>query len=321
MPARWLESFEPTLTPNTQLIWPTAAGNNYQVQWSTPPVNNNSTWNNLTGIMPGTGTTNTMFDPLDVSGTRSYRVLEYTAYVVTNIINGGFEMGTGSNASNWTSSGIEPPYRVNTNSHSGTWSMMLANTNKATGGIQFYQAEQAQGAPGVVPGLSYTFSFWAQQIFSGPGLVQSYQLSWLNAGGNTISAVNASFTGGSGYWSQIIVPNLVAPANAVQAGINFSSTTGASSNPAGEVLIDDVLLSTSAPGPTNVITVTVQPGWQVSWPSASHVNYGLKRAVSLGSTNAWTDFGSSFTGNGNTLSVFDPLGTNQFQFYRIYAQP
>ena len=199
--------------------------------------------------------------------------------------------------------------------------MMLANTNKATGGIQFQQDEQAQGAPGVVPGLSYTFSFWAQQILSGVGLVQNYTVSWLNSANSVISSTGANFTGGNGYWSQIIVPNLVAPANAVGARMLFSSTTGAASSYAGEVLIDDVLLSTSASGPTNAIPATVQSGWQVSWPSANYVTYGLKRTAALGSASGWTDTGISFTGNGSTLSYFDPAGTNQFQFYQVYAQP
>ena len=230
-------------------------------------------------------------------------------------------LGMGASASNWISSGVEPPYRVNTNSHSGAWSMLLANTNKATGGIQFQQDEQAQGAAGVVPGLAYTFSCWAQQILSGAGYVQQYSLSWLNSANSVISSTSASFTGGSGYWSQIIVPGLVAPANAVGARINFNCTTGAANGWAGEALIDDVLLSTSAPGTTNVLAVTVQPGWEVTWPTSSYVTYGLKRAAELDSPNGWTDFGQNFTGTGSPISVFDPVGTNQFKFYRVYAQP
>ena len=59
--------------------------------------------------------------------------------------------------------------------------MLLANANQATGGIQFWQDEQLQGAPAIVPGLTYMFSFWAQQILSGVGYVQQYSLLWLNA--------------------------------------------------------------------------------------------------------------------------------------------
>ena len=314
-------TFEPALVRNTQLSWPTSIGNNYQLQWTPSPATAGSTWNNLTGVIAGTGATNSLFDPLNGGGSRAYRVLEYVTYFTTNVVNGGFETGTGTNAANWTSSGSQPPYRVSTNSHSGAWSMLLANDNKATGGIQFQQDEQIQGAPGIVPGLSYTFSFWSQQLLNGVGYVQQYKLSWLNSANAVISSSNASFLGGSGYWAQIIVPGLVAPANAVGARINFNCTTGASTGSAGEALIDDVLLSTSAPGGTNALSVTVQPGWQVTWPTANYVSYGLQRAAKLSPTNTWVDSGVNFTGTGAAASFFDPVGTNQYNFYRVYAQP
>jgi hypothetical protein len=201
--------------------------------------------------------------------------------------------------------------------------MSLGNYKSANGGVSIQQDEQTQGAGAIVPGLSYDFSFWAQQILNGTGLVQTYRLTWLNSANGTVSSpTSANFTGGSGYWSQIIVPGLLAPAGAVQARINFSSTTGANTNNwAGQVLLDDVLLTISAPGPTNVIPVAVQSGWQVSWPSANNVTYGLQRTETLALTNAWTDFGSTFPGTGGAISVFDPLGANQFRFYRVYAQP
>ena len=199
--------------------------------------------------------------------------------------------------------------------------MLLADTNIATGGIQFQQDELAQGAAAIVPGRAYTFSFWAQQILSGVGYVQQYNLSWLDRSSSVISSTSANFSGGSGYWGQIIVSGLIAPTNAVGARINFNCTTGAADNWAGEVLIDDVSLSTSAPGATNTLPVTVQPGWQVSWPTANHVTYGLKRTAALNLTNGWTDFATIFTGTGGPVSVFDPVGTNQFKFYRVYAQP
>jgi len=314
-------SFEPALAQNVQLSWPTAAGDNYQVQWTAAPATGGSTWNNLTGLLPGTGATNTLLDTAGADGERAYRVLDYTTAVTTNVANGGFESGTGNAAADWTSPGIEPPYRVNTNSHSGAWSMLLADTNKATGGIQFQQDEAAQGGTAVVPGLIYTFSFWSQQLLSGAGYVQQYTVSWLNGANSVISSTGANFSGGSGYWSQTVVPGLVAPANAVGARINFSCTTGAANGWSGEALIDDVLLSTTVPGATNVVAVAVQPGWQVTWPTANYVTYGLVRTAVLGATNGWTDWGTNFIGTGSPLSVFDPAGTNQFRFYRVYAQP
>jgi hypothetical protein len=143
----------------------------------------------------------------------------------------------------------------------------------------------------------------------------------LNGANSVISSTGANFSGGSGYWSQTVVPGLVAPANAVGARINFSCTTGAANGWSGEALIDDVLLSTTVPGATNVVAVAVQPGWQVTWPTANYVTYGLVRTAVLGATNGWTDWGTNFIGTGSPLSVFDPAGTNQFRFYRVYAQP
>jgi hypothetical protein len=121
-----------------------------------------------------------------------------------------------------------------------------------------------------------------------------------------------------------MLSGLVAPANAVNARINFSSTTGSSTNwmtIAGEVFLDDVSLTTSAPGSTNALPAIVQSGWEVSWPSANYVAYGLERAVTLSSTNDWTDYGMVFNGTGGTISAFDPQSTNQYNFYRVYAQP
>jgi len=314
-------TFEPALTRNLLLSWSAAVGNNYKVQWTTAPTNVSSIWNDLTGVLPGNGLTNSVFDLAGANGGRAYRVLEYTSYFSTNVANGGFELGTGTNAANWTSYGVEPPYRINTNAHSGTWSMFLADTNKATGGIQFRQDEQAQGAAPIVPGLTYTFSFWAWQILSGVGYVQQYSLSWLNGSGSVISTAGANFSGGNGYWNQIVVAGLVAPPNAVGARINFSCTTGAANGWSGEALIDDVSLSTSTPGTTNAVTALTQAGWQVSWPTTAYATYGLKRAQSLTITNGWMDLGTNLIGTGNAVSVFDPISTNQSNFYRVYAQP
>ena len=324
-------TFEPVLTQNTQLSWPTTVGNNYQAQWATPPTNGSSTWSNLTSVVAGTGVTNTLFDPLGANGARAYRVLEFTTYTATNLLNGGFETGTGTTASNWTASGTELPVRISTNSHSGTYSMYLSNTNTVDangvyhgkGGINFYQDSYSSHATAIVPGLTYNLSFWAQQVFSvGAGLVQNYTLTWKSSSDATISdAANVNFSGGSGYWSQIQSLGLVAPANAAYAKIQFNSTDGGVTNSVQAVVIDDVSLTTSAPGSTNARPVIVQSGWQVNWPSANYVSYGLRRATALGAGNAWSDSGSSFTGTGSTLSFFDPAGTNQFQFYQVYAQP
>src|SRR3954447_20388856 len=84
-----------------QLGWSTATNKTYRPQWSPNPV---GSWTDLTGLLPGDGTTNFLFDPFP-SGSRNYQVMEMvpgfppSASIPTN---GGFEFGTSATASNWT---------------------------------------------------------------------------------------------------------------------------------------------------------------------------------------------------------------------------
>lgn len=55
--------------------WPTLAGTNYTVQWTTN-LANNAFWNNLATPMVGDGNTNCLFDPIGPSPCRFYRVLQ-----------------------------------------------------------------------------------------------------------------------------------------------------------------------------------------------------------------------------------------------------
>jgi len=101
----------------------------------------------------------------------------------------------------------------------------------------------------IVAGQTYNFLFWADQISSGVSYVQNYRLSWLNGSGATLGTVGWNgFSGGNGAWAQIVVTNLIAPANAVNARVEISGTTGAVLGGHGEVLIDDVALAINADG-------------------------------------------------------------------------
>src|SRR5207247_277813 len=55
-----------------QLSWPTSTNKTYVPQWSSNP---GGPWTDLSASAPGTGTTNTLYDPFP-SGARSYQVLE-----------------------------------------------------------------------------------------------------------------------------------------------------------------------------------------------------------------------------------------------------
>jgi hypothetical protein len=254
---------------------------------------------------------------------QQYQVLQITSGISNIIVNGGFEIGNGSSASNWSISGSQLPVLVSTNSHSGQYSMSLAVTNPASSpnNSEIDQNVGNEGGSAVIPGLTYNFSFWAWQASSGVSLVQNYIVRWLNSSGSDIGDTGfISFSGGSGSWTQISDNNLVAPTNAVNASLTIYATTGAVAHGYGNVLIDDVSLGSAAPGQTNVLSAIVQPGVQLSWPSTSGELYDVQWSGNVSSSN-WSNLASSLTGNGNTNIVFDVFGTNQSRFYQVVQNP
>jgi hypothetical protein len=140
--------------------------------------------------------------------------------------------------------------------------MDLAVTNVTAGanGAEIQQNVANQGGT-IIAGNTYVLSFWAKQISSGVSYVQNYKITWLN-GVTPISSVGfTAFTGGSGSWAQISTGSIVAPATATSALIQIFGATGAVLGGYGEVLVDDVSLTTTSPsGSPTVIASTVQSG-------------------------------------------------------------
>src|SRR3954463_6311062 len=111
------------------ISWPTSTGNTYQVLWSPNP--DAAPWANLGGAVLGDAMTNSLYDPVP-PGLRHYQVLEIvpgSTPVASIPVNGGFEFGNGSIATNWNASSSRPPVRANLQANSGSFSMHSALTN------------------------------------------------------------------------------------------------------------------------------------------------------------------------------------------------
>ena len=305
-----------------QISWPTTANTSWTLQ-AANTLGTNAAWAALLGPAAGDGTTNTLFDLLWPAQHKQYQVLTIISGSSNIVVNGGFEAGSGLVASNWSAIGTQPPMRINTDFHGGSYSMQLWVTNTATipNTSEIAQDIGAVGGIPVVAGQSYNFSFWAKQISYGVSYVQNYRISWLTSSGSTISMVDwTGFSAGNGVWTQVTVNNLVAPANAVNAYLQIYGATGAVLNGSGSVLIDDVSLSYSTPSQTNKLSAAVQPGIQVSWPSTSGKSYDVRWTENL-SGNNWSNLVSSLPANGVTNAVSDVFGTNPLRFYRVVELP
>ncbi|MFO1475844.1 MAG: family 16 glycosylhydrolase [Verrucomicrobiota bacterium] len=297
-----------SIQPGQQVSWPTAAGTTWTLQSSADGV----TWSNVAGPVAGDGTTNSYFDSSWPAQDTQYQVLNTTTGAGNILANPGFEVGTG-----WTITGSQLPMRITTDSHSGTYSMRLYVTNSASSANSSEIDENVGTAGGlpVVPGQTYTFSFWAKQISSGVSYVQNYGITWLNSSGNSVGSVGLSgFTAGNGVWQKFTVNNLVAPAGAVNANVKIYGATGAVSHGYGGVLIDDVALSFATGTDTNIVSAAVQPAIQVSWPSSSGGVYDVQRTDDL---VGWSNLVSSVSGNGTTNVVYDALDSNASRHYRV----
>ena len=241
-----------------EVSWSASSGNFYQPQKST----DNSTWSDLGGLLNGSAV-NSVYDAAPVA---YYQVLEIAPVITEQALNGGFETDDGfGGAASWEAMAVsQPPTRTTPVAHSGSYSMFISATNNP-GGPNTSEIQQNlvnQGGAAIVGGNTYDFSFWAQQVSSGPGYVQQYKITWLDGTSAIVGAVGwTSFTGGTGTWTQISAGSVVAPATAVNALIQIVGLTGADVGAYGGVLIDDVSLTTTTPtGATTVLAATVQPG-------------------------------------------------------------
>lgn len=309
---------EPVFVEGTIVSWnPTNTEKLYQPQVSA----DGSVWTDLGPAYPGIETTSI----LDPDSAPFHRVLEKDPAGQEALINGDFEISNLADpacAESWvcTSPSGQLPTLLDTDAQSGSSSIRIAVQNDETPTPNQGEIQQNLGTVGgfVIGGETYTFSFWAKQISSGVSYVQKYQLQWFDASGAPLPGIAVpfkDFAGGNGTWSQIVEPNLVAPAGAAGVFIQIFGGTGAvaSEDAKGEVLIDNVSLAIGAQGEPSVFETTTAPGAGVFMKT----NVGqLYKAQFSDDLENYTDLSGVFTGNGlpaGAGTAFD----QQSRFYRF----
>ena len=320
-PGLHAEPLQLDIERGVDLSWPTAAGNNYQLQWA-PSAS--GPWNDKGSLVVGTGDSVNRFEGSD---TLQYRVLEILPApdpVAEIPVNGGFESGEDSTAEKWQTGGNQPPLRSANEARTGSFSMrcFLANigTTPAEGTLNHRVASSGGTVEG---GASYDFSFHAKQISTGPSYLQQYQLQWLDSNGDTLGGSGlVSFTGESGVWQEISLPDRVAPAAAVDARVSFRFVTGAVEGGHGEVFIDDVQLHSrnepAAPGETHILPVTQEPVSRLRWPTRPGTSYQPTSSIDL---TEWNPIDPPIRGNGSPAEIVVPRESDTEFFRLLYPDP
>ena len=231
-----------TMERGTEVKWTSVEGKTYRPQWSS---GDSDTWTDLAPAMNGNGTTLAVLDqPVDG---RVYQVLQTTPGeqpFEDAVRNGSFEEAGG-----WTFNSAVVS-RVSGDSFVGDFSLKVVLGSAA--GTEVSSPAQVAGAPAVLPGAIYQFSFRAKQFAKHFSSDQFYRVQWLGSNGSVVSDTgNRPFSGGDGTWALAANSSLTAPNNAAAAKVLFYLANGAFTGASLSVAIDDISLTTAASsGPT-----------------------------------------------------------------------
>lgn len=282
------------------------------------------TFENFGPPFPGTETTSV----LDPTPGASYRVVEIEPAGDSALVNGGFETADFLDpecAEGWQclSPTGQNPVRTTDDAYRGEASMRLLVQNDDTETANVAEIQQNLEAAGgfVIPGETYTLSFWAKQISSGVSYVQRYRLQWFGFDGpleeNQLQF--ADFSGGDMAWSQTVSPAIVAPDNATGALIQIFGSTGAvpGADARGEVLIDEVALVPGGATEPTVLEVTETPG--VGIYLKTRVGQLYQAEVSDDLENP-TNLGGVFQGNGEPVGM-GTVREGETRFYNLRELP
>lgn len=311
-----------TIDTGTSVSWTApSAVNQYQPQESTSV---SGPWTNLGSPIVG----NTVTSVFDATKSPFYQVLQSVPAIQEAAYNGSFALPgeIAEDADGWNPAQSQLPTRLTAGGRTDNGACMqlkALNVGATANGSEINQntnsiLDNENGA--IVPGNSYTLSFWAKQISSGPSYVQEYRVSFLAVGGGELPPGGGSWQGFSapvgGSWEQKTLSNLVAPAGAVTALIQIVGKTGAVDGGFGEVLIDDVSLLSSGFGSPTVIAAATLPAVKVSWPSTTGQDYQVQSSTDL---STWTNFGGVISGNDSIKAVYDTMTDKKF--YKVGELP
>ena len=217
----------------------------------------------------------------------------------------------------WNCGGTQPPSRLIGDAHGGGAfvQMLVDNLEFAVENTSEFSQDFSLSGGFITEGDSYTLSFWAKQISNGSSYQQQYRLEWRNNFDEPLPGgiVLTPFLGGDNEWVEITVPDLVAPAEAYTAYIEFvaSTTADASSEALGEVHLDDLSFTTILP--ITELPVTAGDGIGLSWQTEAGASYQVKAATGL---SGFTEFGPAIIGDGSTATVTD-LISGPRKFYQV----
>jgi beta-glucanase (GH16 family) len=191
------------------------------------------------------------------------------------VTNGGFESGSGTQASGWTlaaypaGSSSAVAARDATLPRSGAWRLALTVAGAPNGGPAA-EARQLTPVGSVVPGVAYDLVVPARRVGAfGPGVIAQLAIQWLDSDGSHGGGVK----GGTGFMSieggltetyaSFGFTNVVAPPGCDSALLMVRMAGGALSGSNGAIACDDITLTSlgGAQGPERAVDGNATTHW------------------------------------------------------------
>lgn len=182
------------------------------------------------------------------------------------VVNGGFELGTGTDADSWAQfQGATPPAlavveRDNTMPASGDWAMILSVTGSTLSVGTNAEIQQLTPLNSIIPGETYDMSFLAKAGSIGPGVVVFAEVQWLDSDGSDGGGVKGS-TGLmeisgllTSTYQSFGFSNIVAAPGSDAALVDIRMNGGAFDGSDGLIYVDDVTLT---PEPTTLALLCI----------------------------------------------------------------
>lgn len=178
------------------------------------------------------------------------------------IANGGFELGTGTDATGWQEVGLQPAQRDSSNPFSGQWALKLEATGTPTSGpnsVGLQNSIEDGGLPSLQELSTVDISFqWASDF--GPGGVASVAGRILDGTGNIVADTGViPLPDNGGTYGLINLPQLNVPAfgpdpaDEYAVFVEFSAAAGAFDGSFSGGFVDDVVATgTLVPEPASL---------------------------------------------------------------------
>ncbi|MEM0914652.1 MAG: PEP-CTERM sorting domain-containing protein [Planctomycetota bacterium] len=184
------------------------------------------------------------------------------------IANGGFELGTTTNATGWQQVGSQPATRDSTNPRTGNWALKLNATGSVSAGgssIGLQNSIADGGLPGLQELTTVDVSFWWASDLSQGGADAFGAARILDAQGNIVDDTGLVNLGNNnGVYTQINLPTLnvpafgAFPADEYAVFVEFTGAAGAVDGASAQGFIDDVVATgTFVPEPASLALLGV----------------------------------------------------------------